>query len=219
MGELYSIKSFSGMLYIKILVSLKVFKFTLFDHAPFVPFWQCTQMSISWHFVQAILCVQWLFVLETPKICYVLLCGYLTKSIYLIKIKNAKDVASFLEFVSTSDVQDLLENCGYNMVPKYEDREELVAELCHYLVVDRVRTAIELFKEGLATLGILECMQKHPAAFKKIFCHRERPLTSQDLDQTFLAELDEAGSNNRPKQETAVMNWRDYLQSCEGKLP
>ena len=93
-----------------------------------------------------------------------------------------------------------------------------MAELCHYFVIDRVRTAIEIFKEGLATLSILETMQKHPTAFRKIFCHSERLLTSEDVDQAFKPQLDEPGSNNRIKQETAVMNWRDFLQNCEGRL-
>ncbi len=65
-----------------------------------------------------------------------------------------------------------------------------------------------MFKEGLATLGILETMQRHPTAFRKIFCHSDNVLTSEDVDQTFKPKLDDPGSNNQMKQETAVMNWR-----------
>ena len=131
-------------------------------------------------------------------------------------MKNANDDVDFTELIWSPSVQDYLSNCGYNTVPTFGKREELVAELCHYFVVDRVRTAIEMFKEGLTTLGILECIQKHPVAFKQIFCNFEKELTSEDIDQTFVPQLDEPGSNRRIKQETAVMNWRDYLQNCEG---
>lgn len=123
-----------------------------------------------------------------------------------------------MDLIWSPDVQDHLSNCGYNTEPTFAKKEELLAELCHYFVVDRVRTAIEMFKAGLATLGILETMQKHPNAFRKIFCHSDNVLTSEDVDQTFKPQLDDPGSNNRMKQETAVMNWRDFLQNCEGKV-
>ena len=118
----------------------------------------------------------------------------------------------------TPSVQDLITSCGYNTLTMFEKREELVDELCRYHVVDRVRTAIEMFKEGLQTLGILECMQKYPAALKKIFCNFENVLTAQDVDQIFVPQFAGLGSNRRSDQEMAVMNWRDYLQNCEGKV-
>ena len=94
----------------------------------------------------------------------------------------------------------------------------LVAELCHYFVVDRVRTQIEMFKEGLSTLGILECIKRYPTAFRKLFCHSEKELTSDDIDRTFVPQFDAPGSNSRAKQELAVVHWRDYLQDCAGKV-
>ena len=126
---------------------------------------------------------------------------------FFLKIQNAKDKIDFLDLIWSPDVQDHLSNCRYNTVPTFGKREELLTKLCHYFVVDRVRTAIEMFKEGLATLGILETMQRHPTAFRKIFCHSNNVLTSEDVNQTFKPKLDDPGSNNQMKQETAVMNW------------
>lgn len=121
-----------------------------------------------------------------------------------------------MELIWSPAVEGHLANCGYNTVPTFSKKEELVAELCHYFVVDRVRTAIEMFKEGLTTLGLLECIQKHTVTFKKIFCNHKKVLTPQDIDQTFVPQFDDVGSNRRMKQETAVMNWRDYLHNSEG---
>ena len=94
----------------------------------------------------------------------------------------------------TPSVQDLIMSCGYNTLTTFGKREELVDELCCYHVVDRIWTAIEMFK-GLQTLGIFECMQKYPAAFKKIFCNFENVLTAQDVDQILAPQFAELGSH------------------------
>ena len=73
-----------------------------------------------------------------------------------------------------------------------------------------------MFKEGLSTLGVLKLMNKYPAAFHKLFCCSDKSLTSDDIDQTFKAQLDDNGSNGREKQENAVMHQRDYIQNSEG---
>jgi hypothetical protein len=68
-----------------------------------------------------------------------------------------------------------------------------------------------MFMESLTTLGILECIQKHPVAFKQIFCNFEKALAAEDIEQTFVLQLDKPGSNRCIKQKTAVMHALERL--------
>ena len=51
---------------------------------------------------------------------------------------------------------------------------------------------------------------------QQAFCARDKPLTAVDVDALFTPNMDDPGSNKYPRQELALMHWRDYLQDCEG---
>lgn len=92
----------------------------------------------------------------------------------------------------------------------------MVKELCHFFVIDNVRSAVEQFKEGLGTLDILSLIKRHPRVMQEAFCAKESKLKASDVLDLFIARLDEPGSNNYERQELILMHWRDYLQDCEG---
>ena len=50
-----------------------------------------------------------------------------------------------------------------------EGREELVRTLMLHHVLLRHKAVLDQLKSGLATLGILDAMQKHPEAFESYF--------------------------------------------------
>ena len=112
---------------------------------------------------------------------------------------------------------ELLSSCGYASVPKFCDREELVKMIARYEVIDKPRSALEQFKEGLNTLDVLCVMKQHPAEFESLFCYQEKTLRASDVDRIFTPILDPVGCNTREKQELILMHWRDYLQETEGE--
>lgn len=94
----------------------------------------------------------------------------------------------------------------------------MVKELCHFFVIDRVRSALEQLRQGLATLDVLSLLKRHPLTMEQAFCAENSQLCAVDISNLFLPVLDEPGSNKHSRQELIVMHWRDYLQDCEGTV-
>ena len=133
-----------------------------------------------------------------------------------LQIDSCQDEAAFQSAVNGDDALDCFIQAGWTGVPCFEEKEKLCEELCLYFVIDKARSAIEAFKEGLSTLNILTLMKSHPALFKEAFCHKLKPLTASDVDNLLVPSYAEEGTRVRDKQECIVMHWRDYLLDCEG---
>lgn len=98
-------------------------------------------------------------------------------------------------------------------------KDAIEKDVCQFYIIDRLRSATEGFKAGLPTLGILNLIEKHPDTMAQVFCSSSLlKLTASRMDSLFLPELAEEGANARPQQELIIMQWRDYLQDCEGKV-
>ena len=91
-------------------------------------------------------------------------------------------------------------------------------ELCQFFVIDKARSAIEQFKDGLKTLGVLSLLKGNPLLFRPYFCHRSKPLTAIEVDRIFTPDFSEDSCRRREREELVIMHWRDYLQECEGTL-
>ena len=113
---------------------------------------------------------------------------------------------------------NLLNACGYTAFPKSSNKEQLLSLIAKYVVIDKPRSALEQFKDGLETLGILQAMKAYPTKFKKLFCLQATELTATMLQELFCTDYSPTGSNHRPKEELIVMHWRDFLQECEGTV-
>ena len=74
-------------------------------------------------------------------------------------------------------------------------------ELCHYHVIDRPRSVLEQFKDGLKTLGILGLIRKHPAQFEVLFCSQGRCNTPESVDMLFHVEYSINGTMEKERQE------------------
>lgn len=115
-------------------------------------------------------------------------------------------------------VSNFLDQCGYSRRQVIENKEDMVTELCHFFVIDIVRSALDQMRQGLQTLDVLALMRKNPMLMQQAFCATEQPLTASRMNELFTVKMDEPGSNNYPRQELAVMYWRDYLQDCDGTV-
>ena len=137
--------------------------------------------------------------------------------LFLIQISGCKDNSAFIEVIHSDAVLDSLGQAVSNGLPQFENREKPLAELCHYFVIDKVRSALEQFKEGLASLNVLQLMRSHPKLLKWVFSHGQSPLTSSTMDGIFVPSYSEEGTRQRDREEMVIMHWRDFLQDCESK--
>lgn len=121
------------------------------------------------------------------------------------------------DFLTQDDVAtSLIFQSGFSSVLSFDKKDALMKELCHYHVIDRPRSVLEQFKDGLKTLGILGLIQKHPAQFEALFCSQGRCNTPECVDMLFHVEYAVNGTMEKERQEFIVMLWRDYLQGCAG---
>ena len=126
---------------------------------------------------------------------------------FSIQISGCKDNSAFIEVIHSDAVLDCLGQAGSNGLPQFENREKLLAELCHYFVIDKVRSALEQFKEGLASLNVLQLMRSHPKLLKWVFSHGQSPLTSSTMDGIFVPSYSEEGTRQRDQEEIVIMHW------------
>ena len=124
----------------------------------------------------------------------------------------------FDNYISQPSIENMIFQTGYATIPSFEKKNDLIRELCHYHVLDRTRSALEQFKDGLKVLGILELIQRHPAAFATLFCYQPSNLTASSMGELFQIFYALNRTSLRDVQEQVIMLWRDYLQECEGKV-
>lgn len=118
--------------------------------------------------------------------------------------------------MKTDLAMECFDQAGFHGLPKFAMKGQLVSELCHFFVIDKARTAIEEFKDGLRTLDVLDVLMRFPSIFRSYFCYGPTKLTAQSVDDIFRPILSEEGTPMRDRQELLIMHWRDYLQDCEG---
>ena len=73
--------------------------------------------------------------------------------------------------------------------------------IARHEVIDKPRSALEQFKEGLSTLGILDRMKRYLAEMETVFCYQGHVLLATDLDKIFTPVMVPVGNNNRERQE------------------
>ena len=83
-------------------------------------------------------------------------------------------------------------------------------------MIDKARSALEQFKEGLRTLDILNLVKEFHTLFRPYFCYTPKTLTAACVDAIFTPILSEDGCRIREREELVIMHWRDYLQEREG---
>ena len=75
-------------------------------------------------------------------------------------------------------VLDILTACGYTSIPKFAGKDNLLEMIAKYEVLDKPRSAIEQFKEGLSILGVLDLMKRYPAELETVFCFQGKVLSA-----------------------------------------
>ncbi|XP_078361567.1 G2/M phase-specific E3 ubiquitin-protein ligase-like [Oculina patagonica] len=133
------------------------------------------------------------------------------------QIADSATLSQLQECLDDEEIQAIVEGQGATtFVKSIDEKEWYVRIILRHLLVDSTSYLLEDFKKGLQTLGVLEAVKRHPERFRDVFTNENlEPLDAAAVDTLFTFELAEVGSNERPKQELAIVNWRDYLQDCE----
>ena len=56
------------------------------------------------------------------------------------------------------------------------------------------------FKDGLATLDVLNALEQHPALLMPFLCYSAKQLTADELESVFHVQLSPAGSTMRQEE-------------------
>ena len=88
---------------------------------------------------------------------------------------------------------DCFAEAGYYGFLNFESKTELLAELCHFFVIDKARSALKQFKEGLQTLDIFSSVKQFHTLFRPYFCYRPNTLTEACVVAIFTPVLSEEG--------------------------
>ncbi|XP_029904558.1 G2/M phase-specific E3 ubiquitin-protein ligase-like [Myripristis murdjan] len=111
----------------------------------------------------------------------------------------------------------MLQTAGcFRHVRSCDEQKKIVEEYLKWYIIHRNSTAIERFKAGLESLQFLKALQQHPRVLTPALCHADVKLSAAEMENLFLPELSQKGSNRRAQEEKAMSYWADYLLDCEG---
>ncbi|CAH0552505.1 unnamed protein product [Brassicogethes aeneus] len=127
-------------------------------------------------------------------------------------ITASETIESFQKFISS---HDKLLDLGVSPA-SFENKDKLIKEIIHYLVIDRPRRGLEQFAEGLKMLSVLSLIMKYPEQASSLFCFKkETHLTAKYLNRLFCVKRSSVGTQRRLLESQTTAFWRDYLQNCE----
>lgn len=93
-----------------------------------------------------------------------------------------------------------------------EDIPKVVYLTTRWFVLGRALLAIESCKKGLSTLGVLEAVKAHPAAFQPVFCGEPEEITAKSMETLFSVTTNPVGSTKAVTESLVLSRWCDYLQ-------
>ncbi|XP_076149223.1 G2/M phase-specific E3 ubiquitin-protein ligase-like [Alosa pseudoharengus] len=132
------------------------------------------------------------------------------------KIEQISESKTLSELQSAIEPMiDYLANAGCLHSIELTAKDQLVADILHFQVIQRVQGPFERFREGLRTLGVLQKLQMNPESFSGVLCHSKSDLTSEVMDRLFSVKLSTPGSNRMATESNVVAFWRDFLQDAE----
>ncbi|XP_049427909.1 G2/M phase-specific E3 ubiquitin-protein ligase-like [Epinephelus fuscoguttatus] len=100
-----------------------------------------------------------------------------------------------------------------------EHRTELLEAVLHFYCEGRIHAALQQFKEGLATLGVLDQVTSNPQTFEKIFLQDTASLKASDIVGLFQPRCRSLPASNRRRMEArTIAFWEDWLLEVEGGL-
>ncbi|MED6284476.1 hypothetical protein CHARACLAT_019569 [Characodon lateralis] len=120
-------------------------------------------------------------------------------------VEDVKDeeIGKVLQQVLEAESEECLQNQAF------------VEEYLKWYIIDRNHSAIQRFKDGLASLGFLHALQQHSSVLSPVLCFSAKALTASDFETLFRPDLSPAGNNRRQKEAKTLGFLADYLLDSE----
>lgn len=111
----------------------------------------------------------------------------------------------------------VMDLAGTLAMPIYtlSDVSKIIDSTAHWFVLGRCKPALESFRQGLSSLGVLEAVKKYPNSFKPLFCDKPENLTADKIEKLFRVEMSPVGSSKALTESLVLSRWGDYLQEVE----
>ena len=156
------------------------------------------------------------------------------------QISEAENDVDIKNTFAIEEVSDLLLQTGYRKpieLLALADKNVVITALLDYHVMLKVKGAMDQYKAGLETLGLLDKIQNDPLHWEPVFTKPSRKLTpginliiiimhheswlyalnfADDLLSMFVIRYAEKGSNERPSEEQTYIHFTDFLDQCYG---
>ena len=131
------------------------------------------------------------------------------------RLKNATDDEKLKE-ICESNI-DILIDVGYTK-PRLslEDKEDIIKCLVLKTTIGDSMLAMAQFLDGLSLFGFLDIARKFPEDVRTLFqCQRKAILSAEVIDDMFVPQLSDKGSNNLSYEESILMNFTHFLEDLE----
>ena len=120
----------------------------------------------------------------------------------------------------TSNEYDFRFSCGVSKpitwIP-FSDKQKVVNAMClHYSILVSL-AELEQLRRGLDIQRFDSLMESFPQLLRKDFQSPVCEITSEYVQDLFVALLSPVGSNKRPGEEAIMMMWIRFLQYLEGE--
>lgn len=130
------------------------------------------------------------------------------------KIEISTDISSFFDAVDP--MRPLLDYIGALPLAVPKKKNELVHALCRHIAVTRIEKSLKQFTKGLKCLGVLDRIRNYPDAMRGLFVHKsDLVVDAVEMDNMFVVEFSEEGSNKYINELRIQTYWRDYLLEIE----
>ena len=93
--------------------------------------------------------------------------------------------------------------------------EMMVNATAKWHVLGRIQPALESFKGGMCTLGVLDAVKRNPDAFRSTICYSPVKLTGQVFEEIFTVINSPVGSSRAVTESLVLSRWQDYVQDVE----
>ena len=132
----------------------------------------------------------------------------------LKKLHDAADVDAANKVLDENDTLFSLAGTSC-FVANENEIKKMAEEVAHWYVLGRCNEALQQFKNGLETLGLLNSIKQFPLQFKSILCYQDEMLTSDTVNHLFLIESAEKGSSRQSVEERVLSYWLDLLEDIQ----
>ncbi|XP_002736541.1 G2/M phase-specific E3 ubiquitin-protein ligase-like [Saccoglossus kowalevskii] len=134
----------------------------------------------------------------------------------LLKLRNVN--VEEANSVISGTLENLLELTGiWKHIQSEDDKENVIRDTIKWYLFGRTKTAVDQFKNGLSTLGVLAAIQEYPFVFKPSFCYEAVPLTAATfaVSEKVVITRSENESNAYNVESRVLAHWADFLQDVE----